>query len=128
MKLKLNVSLEDAYRKLKKAANTAGTSNFASGLDEYWKTIDVIENDKTITRPTIMAFCWLYCWAEDDSSAHQKGAEMAAEVWNNIVNINRHSIDKIKRQKLNELAHEYRYLNNELQEYINNIDALLPDV
>jgi len=128
MKLKLKISLEDARRKLNKIANTSGTSNFASGLDEYWKTTDIVENDKTITRPTIMAFCWLYCWAEDDSPAHQKGSELAAEAWNNIVNISRYSIEKTKRQKFNKLAHEYRYLKVELPEYISNIDNLLPDV
>ena len=128
MKLKLKVSLEDARRRLNRIANTPGTSNFASGLDEYWTTIAVDENGDKITRPTIMAFCWLYCWAEDDSPAHQTGAELAAEVWNNIVNISRYAIDNVKRQTFKQLAHEYRYRKKELPEYIINIDNLLPDI
>ncbi|GHU91623.1 hypothetical protein FACS189476_12290 [Spirochaetia bacterium] len=126
MKIQLKVSVQEAQRKLSRIANTPGTSNFASGLAEYWKTIEVVENGNTITRPTVMAFCWLYCWAEDDSPAHQTGAELAAEVWNNIVNISRYSIKN--RTLFNQMAHEYRYLKEEQQQYIDNIDNLLPDV
>jgi len=127
MKLKLKVSLEEANRRLRRIANTRGTGNFAEGFDRYWTTIDVVENGETITRPTIMAFCWLYCWAETDGPALQTGAGLAAEAWNNIVNYTRYSVAPENRGRFNELAHEYRYLKQELPEYIENIDRLLPN-
>ena len=126
MKLKLKVSIEEANRILTRIANTPGTSNFAAGLG-HWNLIEVVENGNAIKRPTVMAFCWLYCWAEDDSPAHQTGAELAAEAWNRIVNFSRYAIDQNKRRAFKELAHEYRYKETELKEYIDNVDSFFPD-